>query len=435
MFTRPISRRLGAFALAASLVVTAGCGSASDGGGKDKSFTYWSLWKKGEPQQLVLQKAFDEFTKKTGITVNAQWQGREVMAKVRTNLNTDQVPDLVDHDANTLSAGLNANNQALGLQSVYDSTIDGESVTVGDVIPKKFIEGLNTKDGQPFIVPYEIISSAFWYNAAEHPDIAANPPTDFASLLKLMDDIKATGLPPVTEDTDSYYNLYWLYWAAMRYGGPGSLKAAAGDKTGALWHSPDMIKAAQMVETIVKGKYLLDGWDATQWPTQQTAWANNKAALLLMGSWAPSETAAVAAPGFDYRSFPFPTVPGGKGNESQEGYSIGFSIPAKAKHADAAKQFISFFMNKDRIAGISKVALNLTPRTDVEVPSQLADLKKMIDAAPSVHALYDGVDGAYPDYATQVLIPLSDKLLRGEISAADFSKQIEEKSKSFWESA
>jgi len=97
-----------------------------------------------------------------------------------------------------------------------------------------------------------------------------------------------------------------------------------------------------------------------------------------MGSWLPSEaTASLAKSGgspdsIEFGSFPFPAVGDNRGEGLVQAQPIGFVIPAKARKAAAAKQFMAWFTHKDRMARIASEAKNLTPRTDIEAPSELA---------------------------------------------------------------
>src|SRR6185437_4420632 len=102
------------------------------------------------------------------------------------------------------------------------------------------------------------------------------------------------------------YNSAWFSNLMIHSGGPGSLYKIAADKTGAAWDSPAVLAAAQKVQALAQGGYLINGYNASKWPAQQQAWANGGADLLLNGSWIPTETGTYAAKDFQYSSFPFP---------------------------------------------------------------------------------------------------------------------------------
>ncbi|WP_026208107.1 ABC transporter substrate-binding protein [Catelliglobosispora koreensis] len=422
-------RNIVAIAAVAALALS-GCGSSDSGSGGDKELTYWSMWKPGEDQQKVLQSAIEGFEKSTGIKVKVQWSGRDVLKQVAARLNAGDPPDLTDQDAGAISGNLGKVDGVTGLSDVYSMTIEGESKKVSEVIPEGLVKAYKTKDGQPFVVPYEVIGSTMWFNAAANPELATNPPKTWAEFITVLDGLKAKGRTPIALDGDiKFYDAYWTTWSIIRHGGIGLLPKAATDKTGATFDDPAFLKAAKDVEQLIKGGYLVKDFNGTKWPAQQNAWAGGKTPtdLLLMGTWAPSETGPQAASGFKHRSFPFPTVEGGKGNKAAEAGVIGFAIPKKAKNADAAKKFIAYFLNKERLAKIATDAKNLTPRSDVAAPAELADYQKEVSAAGSDLFLpYDDASAIAPEWATNVWEPANADFFNGKLDAAGFVKRLKD---------
>lgn len=410
-------------------LVTAGCGSGNTGG-DSQELTYWSMWKPGEDQQKVLQAAIEEFEKSSGISVKVQWSGRDVLKQVAARMTVGDPPDLTDQDAGALQGNLNKSDGLMGLSDVYDATIEGETKTVKEVISPALVRSYQTKGGQPFVVPYEVIGSTIWYNAATHPELVTNPPKSWTEFIAVLDALKAKGRTPIALDGDiKFYDAYWTTWSIIRHGGIGLLPKAATDPTGATFDDPAFLKAAKDIEQLIKGGYLVKGFNGTKWPAQQNAWAAGKSPtdLLLMGTWAPSETGPQAAQGFQHRSFPFPAVEGGKGNQAAEAGVIGFAIPSKARNAAAAKKFIAFFLNKDRLAKIATDAKNLTPREDVPAPTELADYQKEVASAGTHLFLpYDDASALAPDWATNVWEPANADFFNGKLDAAGFVARLKD---------
>jgi len=437
--------RRGAMGLVAVTTLTAlvaGCAGGAGGansGATSKSLVYWSMWNKPEPQAQVLQKAADAFEKSTGIHVDIKWIGRKVLTNVSANLNGGNLPDLTEQEGGELTATFGAADAAMGLNDVCAAKVTGENVNVCDVVPRTLVDRYKTKDGQPMMMPYELVSSALWYNAAQLPDVASKPPVTWSEWMSVLDREKNAGRPPLALDgSEGQYDNYWWTWSAMRHAGPGAVNAAVSDKTGAGWDNPALLAAAQDIAQLVKGGYFTPNYSGSKWPAVQTGWANgeNKSDFLLMGSWAPSETApfgAVNPKKFVYRSMPYPQVVNGKGNDATEMYLIGFAIPKKAKNPENAKKFIEFFLNKDQLSGISSTALNLTPRSDIEVPAQLADLKKQVQAAgTNLFAADDGVNAAFPQFTTESLYPNAQKLILGKLDAAGYIKAMKAATIEYW---
>lgn len=438
-----IRRRRGTLRLLASVaalaLIAGACGvddndeepEAADGDGQ---LVYWSMWNAGEPQAEVLEAAFEEFEEATGITVEVQWAGREVLQQVRTRLGGD-VPDLVEQEGGELAGALDSVGGLHGLADVYEMQIDGEDLTVADVIDETFIDAYRTEDGEPFVVPYELIGSTIWFNGADHPGLADDPPATWDEFIDLLEDLKADGREPIALDGDiRFYLSYWATWSIIRHGGVGLLRDAALDESGESFDDPAFLAAAEDLYELIEGDYIVTDFTATQWPAQQTDWAagDSPTDFLLMGSWAPSETAEVAREGFEYRSFRYPEVEGGAGNGAAEAGVIGFAIPDGAANVDAAKEFITFFLNRDRIEPIASETLNLTPREDVPVPDQLVDLKQQIEEAEEFFLPYDNADGVAPDWNTNIFEEVVTEFFNGEHTPQEFVDQMRNRTAEFY---
>lgn len=419
-----------AVALAGSLAACGNDQGGSEGGGSGASteLVYWSMWKQGEDQQKVLQAALDEFETATGIKVKVQWSGRDVIKQVAARLNAGDPPDLVDQDAGTIKGILGQVDGVKGLGGLYDTAVDGESATVSEVIPAGLVKPYRNAAGEPIVVPYEIIGSTLWFNGAARSDWTANPPRTWPDFMSALDALKAQGRTPIALDGDiKFYDAYFTTWSIVRHGGVGLLAKAATDDTGATWDDPAFLAAARDVERLIKGGYLVKDFNATKFPAQQNAWASGQSPtdVLLMGTWAPSETGPQAASGFQYRSFPYPTVEGGKGNTAAEAGVIGFAIPAKAEHADAAEKFVAFFLNKDRLAKIGTEAKNLTPRTDIPAPEVLADYQKeLLAAGDNLFLPYDDAGAVAPEWVSNVWEPINGDFFNGDLDAAGFIAKL-----------
>ncbi|WP_433236199.1 ABC transporter substrate-binding protein [Streptosporangium sp. CA-135522] len=439
--TAPAEQRAdtGEFALpSAAAYFTTPCPEAGTKPVTDKELVYWSMWTKDEPQGKVVRYIADCFTKKTGVKVSIQWLGR---AYLRQNLvpalSTDTVPDLFDQDLTNIKAAVVSAGGTQPVDDVLDmKTGDG---TVRDVLPAAYHDTPAAKnDGKLFAVPYIVLSDAWWYNKRQVTDFKA--PKTMDELFALFEASKKAGRPALALDGDiSYYAAWFFDQIASRHVGPGGLAKAAQDRTGRLWKSePGFLKAAEHTAKI--GSYLIDGWDASKFPQVQQRWADGDADYLFMGSWGPAETRQYLVKqgdgqAIDYGSFQFP-MPEGATHDVIEVQQIGFGVTAKAEHPQAAKAFIAYLLNRSMLAGIPVVADSLTPRKDLPVPGDLADLKKALDDPAKTHtAMMDGVDGvAGGKFADQVFFPNDNDLLKGRLTPQQFVDKMAEATATFWKS-
>lgn len=410
-------------------LATASCGSDETGGESGEEFTYWSMWQESEPQAKVLAQAIDTFEQDTGITVNVEWQGRDNITKLLAALRTDDVPDLVDQQYFTISNAIVGNDQFIDLTDVLDQQIPGEELTVGDALTDKYDMFTTTDDGAHFLVPYEVIGYSIWYDAAAMPAVAQNPPTTWDDFAAVLAESKAAGRNPLALDGDiAGYAEYWTATALVRTLGAGGFHDLVADEDAAGWDSPETREALTAIAELAANDYFIPGYDSSKFPAIQTKWAQGEADFLYMGSWAPTETGEFAAPEFEYRSFNFPSF---GGDESLPASVIGFAVPKPADQAEAASEFIAYFMNADRLGQISSTANNLTPRADIDVPDQLADVNALVQSQ-ELSMITDGVLGDFSDFDKKVFQPLNLRLMTGEMTAEEFIAEITTAQQDYW---
>jgi raffinose/stachyose/melibiose transport system substrate-binding protein len=426
--TTPAVRAAGATVAAALVLGLTACGSGGSSSGDAKaagSFTYWSMWRADEPQAQVLKAALADFTASTGIKVDVNWTGRDIAKKIGPAIAANQAPDLWDESNDVVYGSVASAGQALDLSPVLSMQVPGENVPVSGVVPGKYLDVLpKDPSGQNhYLIPYYLATTGMFYNAADLDVTAAMPsaPTDWAGLLKVCDALKAKGKACLaTEGEDPWTNgLYFDY--LVNSAGIDFNKLSA-DKSGASWDDPAVLTAAQQVEQLVKGGHLIQGYDATKYPAQETNWASGKAAFYMDGSYVTGEVAKQIPPTWKFGSILPP------GSKSPDISLFGFSIPKKAKNAGAAEKFIAFFLQKKELSGIATTAMNLTPRADVPAPAGLEDAQKSL-AAPTVRLPYDGVAG---DWSAKVFEQNFLDLWHGKTSAAQFVAKCKADQAAFW---
>ncbi|QKW07616.1 carbohydrate ABC transporter substrate-binding protein [Streptomyces sp. NA04227] len=413
---------------ALSLTLTA-CGGDSGAGDSDR-FTYWSMYKEDEPRAKVIKDAAAAFTAETGIKVDVVFQGREVLNKLQPTLvGGNAAADLVDQSLVKLRDTLGQTGNARDLAGVYKAKVPGEDKTVADVVPDAY-EKLSRQDDSAYVVPTTVQTWQVFYNKKALPDLAKNPPRTPDELVKLLDARKADGRKPLALDGDILpYVEKWTSNLMVGALGPGNWKKVLEDKSGAGFDRPEVLRAAKNAERIAKGGYFTDGWDASKFPAIQQKWAQGKADLLFMGTWAPSETGEVAGEDFAYGSFPFPA--GAEANRSDEVSLYGYGIPSKARNGAAAEKFIAFILGKKWMDRIAAEEGAITVREDVAAPPALADAYEVLKDSPSVHLQNDGAQGM-SDWEIKVSQPLAKKLLSGDISAREYVSGLKSDTVNWW---
>jgi raffinose/stachyose/melibiose transport system substrate-binding protein len=401
-------------------------GAAASEPEEDRTLRYFSMWNEGEPQQEVLQGIIDSFEADTGVNVDVLWAGREVMTSVRAALSAGDPVDLIGFEAEPLAGALVNTGETRSLASVLEQQIPGEAVTVGDVIPRSFLD-IYAVAGEPHIMPYIVNSSGIHYDGRRLAELGIERPETWDEFIAAS---LSAGENAVQHDgLINFYNAYWLYWLIVRHGGPGAFNAAASDPTGEAWRSDAIAAAVEDLVELVESGVLAEGYEGSNWPLAQQEWANGNGMFNINGTWLASETASYSSEGFEYRLLPFPATEGGF--ESAEVYQIGWVVPQAADSPRAAQDFIAYALNSERLVGMVDVAKNLVPRSDIGVPPELQDAVDMLAASPAGHRPYDGVQGDYPDYWIEFML-LDDQLFFGQISGEGFIDKMAAKTAEFW---
>ncbi|WP_194891087.1 ABC transporter substrate-binding protein [Catenulispora pinisilvae] len=435
---------------AAVLVMAAtvpACSSSTSSGaaaGGSKTFTYWSMWKENEPQATVIKEALASYKAATGVTVTVEWHGRGVLDDVAAALKAGKpVPDLSDGSINTILGAAAEGVGVTDLTTLYRHPVPGENQLLGDIVPDKYMPLLSDATGAEVMVPYEVASEAVFFDKTKYPQLSANPPQTWDQFVDLMGDIKAKGQAPLALDASPGNAAYWVEWMFERELGPGQFKrtaeeqnatAAGGDSR---WDDARLLDGAQKLETLIKGGDFAPGWNTEDASTtsahgkdQQNAWAAGKAALILGGTWVPSETKRTE----NVDSFVFPAMPavGGVRSDDSAGVNFfGFAVPKAGKNADAAEKFILYFMAKNQLSKISTEAGNMTPRIDIPAPSVLAT----VQTALTNRTVFPDQDALMRDdskWYTTVFQPASVAFMVGKLTPQQLISKLKSDSTAFW---
>jgi len=414
--------KLLAVLIALSLVATFFIGAAAEG-----VINYAAMWTEGEPAAQWIAHQARAFTEKTGVEVNITFVGRDVLTKIKSQILTGDAPDIVDQDLSEITAALLAGGeeQIMPLDDILNGPApDGEEKLM-DVFNKGFLD-LYAFNGQNYFIPYMFITSGFYYDKALWADEGISVPGTWDEFIAAGEAFQSAGIDFLAQDYESMYNAYYYYWACARILGPGKLLEAAKDETGAKWDDPGFLKAADLIyELSAGGKHMFQkDYAASQWPAGQSDFALGSQAALMCGTWIPVEVGELAGPEFEWGFFPFPVVEGGAGNINQmEAYLIGWSVPAGAKNADAAKDFLVFMSSHESAQGFVDGSY-MGARLDCTMPEVLADVAPHLAAAESFFLSYDGCASQAGEWFNNVFYPLDDKLLHGSITPEEFIAAI-----------
>ncbi|WP_062318124.1 extracellular solute-binding protein [Demequina maris] len=352
----------------------AACSSGSDadtsssvGGTEPVTIEWWHIQTQ-EPQRSVWQQIADSFTADhPGVEIEITVQNdADFKTALDARVQAQDVPDIFQ----TWGGGVLQNQVDAG--AVQDIT-DATSSWIGNLTPAAV--SVTNVDGVQYGVPYDAGLVGFWYNKALFAEAGIDaPPTTWDEFTADIQKLKDSGTTPIALGAADKWPAMF-YWAelALASGGIDVMDQAAvdGDFTG-----PAFVDAGDQIVDLVDMGAFQDGFLGAAYADasgQASLVANGKAAMELMGSWAPGTQASVAGNGEglgdDLGWFPFPGVTD-VGFGGVNSFAVGADAPAEAV------EFLEYLANDEnqRLIGAAGQLLPVNPaaQDSIENPLQLA---------------------------------------------------------------
>ncbi|GIG55942.1 ABC transporter substrate-binding protein [Longispora fulva] len=410
-----------AAATAAVVFALTGCGTKVGDTSPVSSnvpLTVWSNWPQGTPQDVVYQKIAADFTAATGIKVKLTAPSKDNTAALLNAAATGgDSPDVFVTAAGPL-ARLRAGGALADPAPALAQTVPGTGKTLAQLIPQVYLTASSDKTGVG-MVPEIVDGNGVWFDAARTPELAANPPATFDQLLRAAAGYKAEGkVAFAQEGAQSRYNMWWFFMLQLRQNGAGSFAGLS--QSAAAWDSPGVLTAAKQVEQLARGGYFQPGFEGSVYPNAQNQWRSGKMVMELNGSWLASETKPVAPAGSKPEVFAFPAVAGAAHNSLQYQSTIGYAIDAKSAHQDWAARYIAFAMQPRYQEMMATQTINIPALNGVLAPPELRALQQIEMTATEIAQNWDNAPSVAPKWWTDVLPPLDDKLIKGQLTAEQF---------------
>ncbi|MFI7134765.1 ABC transporter substrate-binding protein [Nonomuraea sp. NPDC050153] len=350
--------------LAAAVLVLAGCGSGSEGGGKTKlTFFSWD----NEQSMKPLIEAFE----KQNPTIDVEFSTAPPVAEYISTLQTR----LVSGTAADVFA-IAAENKTNLIQGGFVKDLTGKPYLAN---MSKFNTATYSQDGKAYGMSISSWSAGILYNK----DLLAKAgvtefPTKWDDFLALCQKLKAAGLTPYYDSvTGMPLTLAALVGSEnARQGGDVDAQIFAGKKKfGDLWLGP-LTNFNQLFTSGVMSKDVV-GLSGDQIVDE---FANGRVAMISAGPWNVS-TLREKAPKMNMAFVGVPT-PDGKPFWSGAA-SPGYAINAKTEHEKEAEAFLTYLGGKEGVTLFNKQTAAMTTTSDVT-----PEIDKVLE--PNLKALKEG---------------------------------------------
>jgi raffinose/stachyose/melibiose transport system substrate-binding protein len=420
-----LSRRsvLGAAGLGAGALMLGACGDDDGGSGEGGAATinWWHI-SNTEPLLSKWDKlAKDYQAAHAGTTIKiTPLENEAFKSKLTTVTQAGNPPDMFQ------SWGGGVLQQQVEAGLVKDLSGEVQS-WVGNLVPAT-LEPYRI-DGKQYGIPWDVGMVGFWYNKElfEKAKIAA-PPTTWGELLQHVGMLKGAGITPIAlAGKEKWPGHFYFAYLCMRVAGLDALKEAAESKS---FDNPDFVAAAARFKELIDLKPFQNGFLAAEYPTpdgQAAAMGNGKAAIELMGQWAPATEKEWSSNkqglGDKLGFFTFPAVDGGKGQPTDvfgggNGFAVGKDAP------DATFDFMKSLMTVETQRLLAETGAIVPTVKGAEDGIKDPNLQAVAKAVSSATGFQLYLDQAYPPAVGQQVNDSVAELVAGKSSPERVTQTI-----------
>lgn len=282
-------------------------------------------------------------------------------------------------------------------------------------------------DGKVYGFPHDMGAVGFWYNEELLQQAGYQEfPETWEGLIKLLDDLKAEGITPVSLGiADRWPVMYYWVYLTMRLGGYDIFQKILENEED--FNNPYMIQAGMMMQEFNQGGYIPETSLGDDFSTQSRYMGDGQCAMQLMGQWAlavqaqSSEKERELEPLMKFA--PFPTVQGGKGSLNDAmGGGNGFVIGSNAP--DEAVKLLEYFTRKDNLQKYFDNFPAIPTVAGVHIESESMNTLSEYVQNASHFSLYP--DQLFPQEIGVLLNETSARVMLGGISAEEGCKILDE---------
>jgi len=390
------------------------------------TINWWHI-QVADDQKALWQSMADEYMKehpnvKIEITV---LENEAFKTKLTTVMQSGNPPDIFQ------SWGGGAMNEYATAGLLKDITADLEKDGWKDTFSPGAL-GVYSYNGKYYGVPRDMGAVGFWYNKELFAKAGIeNPPATWTELVDDIKKLKAAGITPIAlGEGDKWPGAFWWEYLAVRMGGKAAFDAAY-SREGAFTDAP-FVEAGKMLQELVALEPFQDGYLGSSWPDEQVVMATSKAAMDLMGQWAPGafKDSSVDKKGLGDKLgwFPFPAVEGGAGGATDalgggNGFVIGKDAPQEAV------DFLKYISSVDSQIAQAKIGLSVpvVKGAEVGLSDPMLVLVQKGAAAADYFQLY--YDQALPPAMGSVINDSVQGLFAGTMTPEEAAAAIEEAAK------
>ena len=358
---------------------------------KPVTVNWWHI-ATGEPGKSIFQGIADTYmAAHPNVTIKVTVLENEAFkTKLTTSMQSGDVPDLFQ----SWGGGIMAAQADAGMLKDITADIAPWATTVN-----KGALGIYAYKGKQYGIPWDMGMVGVWYNKALFAKVGITaPPATWDDFLADVTKLKAGGITPLAiAGKDMWPSMHLWTYLVLRIGGYQNLQDMINNKN---WNNDACTAAGDQVLKLNALNPYQDGFKGATYDNEAAAVGNAKAAMEVMGQWAPgvqaNDSTTKKGIGADLGWFPFPTVAGGKGDPN-DGVGGGNGIAVGKNASPEALDFLKFFnsvYNAQKIENpdVTGNNMGLSPIVGVDTKVLPANLQLVLtgrDKAPNIQLYLD----------------------------------------------
>ncbi|HET9915348.1 MAG TPA: extracellular solute-binding protein [Anaerolineales bacterium] len=327
---------------------------AAEPSGDKVTVTWWHI-STAQEHKDVWQKLADEYmAANPNVTVEISVLENEAFkTKLTTVMQSGEPPDIFQ----SWGGGVMNEYAEAGLLKDITADLDADGGAWRETFAPGAL-GVYSYKGKNYGVPWDMGMIGFWYNKDLFAQAGIDaPPATWSEFLEDVQKLKDAGITPIAlGEGDKWPGMHMWAYLVTRLGGKANFEGAL-LRTGSFTDEP-FVQAGVKLQELIALEPFQDGFLGATYGDEATAVGNGKAAMELMGQWAPAvqkdNSLNKEGLGDALGWFPFPAVEGGKGDPNDAvGGGNGFAIGKNA--SPEAIDFVKFLTTKEAQQELVKI--------------------------------------------------------------------------------
>jgi raffinose/stachyose/melibiose transport system substrate-binding protein len=281
-------------------------------------------------------------------------------------------------------------------------------------------------------LPLGVSLAEFWYNKDLFAKYGLKAPTTWDELLNVVDTLKKNKVIPIAlANQPKWPGAYYLMYLADRLEGP-ELFNSAFQRKGKGFDDAGYVKAGQYIQDLSKKDAFNKGFNGIPYDAgagRQLLYTEQAAMMLMSNSIVNNIRAE--APNFEKKLdfFPFPTMPGGKGDPSDVQGSTApvWSVSKKSKNPDLAIELVKELTSVETAQAYSDRTGSVVAVKGINYKDEYA--KRLAEQTDKAKAIFWPYDQTLPADLAELHKDTTQALFGQSITPEDAAKQMEAKAK------